>query len=108
MNMPIGRALEDNEFLHAEMLRLNASDGGELVNRTPGARPGDAADRHPVQAQRLQMALHVHDEQGLDSPQHLNAEHAELVVRAATDPIDWVPGLPISSSADISRRYRKN
>ena len=63
--MPIGRALEDNEFLHAEMFRVDASDGGELVNRTPGARPGDAADRHPVQAQRLQMALHVRDEGAL-------------------------------------------
>ena len=84
--------------------------GGKLFQNAVQAICRDILAAGLIRSQRygLPIALHVHDEQGLDSPMHLNAEHAELVVQAATDPIDWVPGLPISSSADISKRYRKN
>ena len=83
--------------------------GGKLFQNATQAICRDILAAGLVRSQRfgLPVALHVHDEQGLDSPEHLTAEHAELVVRAATDPIDWVPGLPITSSADISLRYRK-
>ena len=83
--------------------------GGKLFQNATQAICRDILAAGLVRSQRfgLPVALHVHDEQGLDSPIHLNAEHAELVVKAATDPIDWVPGLPIASSADISKRYRK-
>lgn len=84
--------------------------GGKLFQNAVQAMCRDILAAGLIRSHRygLPVALHVHDEQGLDSPAHLNAEHAELVVKAATDPIDWVPGLPITSSADISRRYRKN
>lgn len=84
--------------------------GGKLFQNAVQAICRDILAAGLIRSHRynLPVALHVHDEQGLDSPAHLCAEHAELVVKAATDPIDWVPGLPITSSADISRRYRKN
>ena len=55
----------------------------------------------------LRCVLHVHDEQGVISPIESAAEHGEVLVRAMTDPIRWLPGLPITSSADILRRYAK-
>ncbi len=83
--------------------------GGKLFQNATQAICRDILAAGLIRSQRfgLPIALHVHDEQGIDSPAHLNAEHAELVVKAATDPIDWVPGLPVTSSADISHRYRK-
>lgn len=63
-----------------------------------------------IRAERagLQAVFHVHDEQGVDSPTHLLDVESDRLVRAMTDPIPWVEGLPIMSSADVSFRYRKN
>jgi len=56
----------------------------------------------------LNAVLHVHDEQGVDSPLHMTDVHSDWLVKAMTDDIPWVKGLPITSSADVSFRYRKN
>lgn len=84
--------------------------GGKLFQNVVQAICRDILAVGLVRADRagLPTVLHVHDEQAVNSPRMLTAEHSDLLVRAMTDPIPWVEGLPITSSADVSFRYRKN
>ena len=53
----------------------------------------------------LDIRLHVHDELGVaTTTPHIAGV---LLVKAMTSPIRWCEGLPIASSVDIIRRYRK-
>ena len=84
--------------------------GGKLFQNATQAICRDILAAGLIRADRfgLEGILHVHDEQAVDSEIAAVEDHSHLLVRAMTDPIDWVPGLPITSSADVSFRYRKN
>lgn len=84
--------------------------GGKLFQNAVQAMCRDILAAGLIRADRagLKAVLHVHDEQGVDSHISQIEEHSDILVRAMTDPIQWVQGLPISSSADVGLRYRKN
>lgn len=91
-----------------EFIRLKTY-GGKLFQNAVQAICRDILAAGLIRAHRfgLETVLHVHDEQAVDSPAHLTDVHSNLLVRAMTDSIPWVEGLPITSSADVSFRYRK-
>lgn len=53
----------------------------------------------------LEIVLHVHDELGIESEEP--DRDGPVLIKAMTDPIEWCPGLPISSSVDVLKRYKK-
>jgi DNA polymerase bacteriophage-type len=92
-----------------EFSRLG-THGGKLFQNRVQAFCRDILAVGLIRADRMGLAavFHVHDEQGVDSPTHLVDIESDRLVHAMTDPIPWVEGLPIMSSADVSFRYRKN
>jgi DNA polymerase len=103
---------ESNTFAKGrpgEFVRLSTY-GGKLFQNRVQAFCRDILAAGLIRADRagLKAVLHVHDEQGVDCPTHLVDVQSRALVHAMTDPLPWVNGLPITSSADVSFRYRKN
>lgn len=82
---------------------------GKLFQNSCQAVARDVLAAGLIRAERmgLECVLHVHDEQAIDTEASMVAVNGPRLVRAMTDPLPWLPGLPIASSADVSFRYRK-
>jgi DNA polymerase bacteriophage-type len=92
-----------------EFIRLKTY-GGKLFQNATQAICRDILAAGLIRTHRygLETVLHVHDENVTDTPEALVEAHSPRLLRAMTDPIDWVPDLPIASGVDVSYRYRKN
>lgn len=83
--------------------------GGKLAENITQAVARDVLCVGLCRAARagLDAVMHVHDEQVVESRVEDVDRHRSLLVEAMTDPIRWLPDLPIASSCDVLHRYAK-
>lgn len=91
-----------------EFVRLKTY-GGKLAENVTQAASRDVLANAMLHAHDagLWCFMHVHDEVAVESALGRAERDAALLRECMTTPIDWLPGLPLGSSADIIPRYRK-